>query len=176
MSKEELRTRLGSLEERVFLALLERFAAAGVLVVDKDKVRGAGHAVRLTPAQQSASDRIEIEFRDAGVAPPTLDEAFAKLGLAGSAAQAIAQLLVEGRRLVRIREGLYFHAEPLQEAVGRVLAFLREHQAITPQEIKDLLGISRKYAIPLLEWLDTQRLTIRVGDKRVLRDGTSSAG
>ena len=85
MSKEELRTRLGSLEERVFLALLERFAAAGVLVVDKDKVRGAGHAVRLTPDQQAASDRIETEFREAGVAPPTLDEAFAKLGLTGSA-------------------------------------------------------------------------------------------
>ena len=61
-------------------------------------------------------------------------------------------------------------------AVGRVVAFLREHQAITPQEIKDLLGISRKYAIPLLEWLDTQRLTIRVGDKRVLRAGATERG
>ena len=88
MSKEELRTRLGSLEERVFLALLERFAAAGVLVVDEDKVRGAGHAVRLTPTSRRASDRIEAEFREAGVAPPTLDEAFAKLGLTGSSAQA----------------------------------------------------------------------------------------
>jgi selenocysteine-specific elongation factor len=176
MSKEELRTRLGSLEERVFLALLERFAAAGVLVVDKDKVRGAAHAVRLTPAQQAASDRLEAEFRTAGVAPPTLEEAFAKLGLAGSSAQAMAQLLVDGHRLVRIREGLYFHTEPLQAAVERVLTFLREHRAITPQEIKDLLGISRKYAIPLLEWLDAQRLTVRVGDKRVLRDGAPSAG
>jgi selenocysteine-specific elongation factor len=176
MSKEELRTRLGSLEERVFLALLERFAAAGVLVVDKDKVRGAGHAVRLTPTQQEASDRIEAEFRQAGVAPPTLDEALAKLGLSEPSAQAMAQLLVDNRRLVRIREGLYFHTEPLQEAVGRVVAFLREHQAITPQEIKDLLGISRKYAIPLLEWLDAQRLTVRVGDKRVLREGTPTAG
>ena len=174
MSKEELRTRLGGLDERVFLALLERFAAAGVLVIDKDKVRGADHAVRLTPAQQAASDRIEAEFREAGVAPPTLEEAFAKVGLAGSSAQAIAQLLVESRRLVRIREGLYFHAEPLQVAVDRVVAFLRENQAITPQQIKDLLGISRKYAIPLLEWLDTQRLTVRVGDKRVLREGAPS--
>jgi selenocysteine-specific elongation factor len=174
MSKEELRTRLGGLEERVFLALLDRFAASGVLVVDRDKVRGAGHAVRLTPEQQAASDRIEAEFREAGVAPPTLDEAFSKLGLAGPSAQAVAQLLVDGRRLVRIREGLYFHAEPLQEAVGRVAAFLREHRAITPQEIKDLLGISRKYAIPLLEWLDSQRLTIRVGDKRVLREGAAA--
>jgi selenocysteine-specific elongation factor len=174
MSKEELRTRLGGLEERVFLALLERFAGAGVLVVDKDKVRQEGHAVRLTPTQQGMSDRIEAEFRAAGVAPPSLDEAFAKLGLDGPSAQAITQLLVDGRRLVRIREGLYFHAEPLQAAVARVLDFLRQRQAITPQDIKDLLGISRKYAIPLLEWLDTQRLTIRVGDKRVLREGAPS--
>jgi selenocysteine-specific elongation factor len=174
MSKEELRTRLGSLDEWVFLALLERFAAAGVLVTDKDKVRGADHAVRLTPAQQAASDRIEAEFREAGVAPPTLEEAFAKVGLAGSSGQAMAQLLVERRRLVRIREGLYFHAEPLQAAVDRVVAFLRANQAITPQQIKDLLGISRKYAIPLLEWLDSQRLTLRVGDKRVLREGAPS--
>ena len=143
-------------------------------MIDKDKVRGADHAVRLTPAQQAASDWIEAEFREAGVAPPTLEEAFAKVGLAGSSAQAIAQLLVESRRLVRIREGLYFHAEPLQVAVDRVVAFLRENQAITPQQIKDLLGISRKYAIPLLEWLDTQRLTVRVGDKRVLREGAPS--
>ena len=59
--------------------------------------------------------------------------------------------------------------------MGKVLTFLRAHQAITPQEIKDLLGISRKYAIPLLEWLDNQRLTVRVGDKRVLRDGGPAA-
>jgi selenocysteine-specific elongation factor len=172
MSKEELRTRLGALDERVFLALLDRFVAAGALVVEKDKVRLSSHHVRLTPAQQAISDRLEAEFRAAGVAPPTLEEAYAKLGLVGAGAQAVAQLLVDGRRLVRIREGLYFHTEPLQAAVERVQSFLRERQEITPQEIKDLLGISRKYAIPLLEWLDTQRLTVRVGDKRVLREDT----
>jgi selenocysteine-specific elongation factor len=173
MSKEELRTRLGTLEERVFLALLERFAAAGSIVVDKDKVRRAGHAVRLTDEQQAALERLEAEFREAAVAPPTLEEAFLRLGLAPPLGQAVAQLLVDGRRLVRIREGLYYHAEPLRAAVDRVLGFLRERREITPQDIKDLLGISRKYAIPLLEWLDSQRLTVRVGDKRVLRDGAA---
>jgi selenocysteine-specific elongation factor len=175
MSKEELRTRLGGLEERVFLSLLDRFAAAGVLVIDKDKVRRAGHAVQLTPAQQAASDRLEGEFRAAGVAPPTLDEALAKVGLGGPSAHAMAQLLVDSQRLVRIREGLYFHAEPLRAAVTQVIGFLQAHQAITPQEIKDLLGISRKYAIPLLEWLDGQRLTVRVGDRRILRAGGEGA-
>jgi len=173
MSKEELRTRLGSLDERVFLALLDRFAAAGVLVVERDKVRRADHAVRLTPAQQAGVDRLDAEFRNAGVAPPTLDEALAATGQAGPGAQALVQLLLDTRRLVRIKEGLYFHTEPLQAAVERVRGFLQAHQAITPQDIKDLLGISRKYAIPLLEWLDAQRLTVRVGDKRVLRERAS---
>jgi selenocysteine-specific elongation factor len=170
MSREELRTRLGALEERVFVLLLDRFVRAGAVAVERDKVRLPRHEVRLTVDQQAVSDRLEAEFRAAGVAPPTLEEAFAKTGLGGPGAQAVAQLLVDGRRLVRIREGLYFHAEPLQAAVDRVVAFLRERREITPQDIKDLLGISRKYAIPLLEWLDAQRLTVRVGDKRVLRE------
>ena len=55
-------------------------------------------------------------------------------------------------------------ADPLREAEARVMAFLRERKEITPQDMKDLLGISRKYAIPLLEYLDAQRITVRVGD------------
>ncbi len=169
MSKEELRTRLGSLDERVFLHLLERFVAAGAIAVEKDKVRLATHQVRLDPQQQAKLSQLEAEFRSAGVAPPSLEEAFAKLRMTRPDDQALLQVLIDERRLVRIKEGLYFHAEPLQAAEARVAAFLRERKEITPQEIKDLLGISRKYAIPLLEYLDAQRLTVRVGDKRVLR-------
>jgi selenocysteine-specific elongation factor len=175
MSKEELRTRLGALDERVFLHLLDRFAAAGLLVVEKDKVRLAGHQVRLDSGQRAALDRLAAEFREAGVAPPSLEEAFARLQLTRADDQALAQVLIDERRLVRIKEGLYFHAEPLQEAQARVLAFLRERKEITPQEIKDLLGVSRKYAIPLLEYLDAQRLTVRMGDRRVLREGPPDA-
>jgi selenocysteine-specific elongation factor len=170
MSKEELRTRLGGVEERVFLHLLDRVAAAGLLAVEKDKVRLASHEVRLDARQRGVLERLEAEFREAGVAPPSLEEAFAKLGLTRVDDQALAQVLVDERRLVRIREGLYLHAEPLRQAESRVLAFLRERKEITPQDVKDLLGITRKYAIPLMEYFDTQRLTVRVGDKRVLRE------
>jgi selenocysteine-specific elongation factor len=170
MSKEELRTRLGGLEERVFLHLLDRFATAGAVTVERDKVRIAGHQISLSPKQQALLDQLEGEFREAGAAPPSAEEAFAKLGVTRADDQALLQLLLDERRLVRIKEGLYFHAEPLREAETRVTAFLRERKEITPQDIKDLLGISRKYAIPLLEYLDAQRLTVRVGDKRVLRE------
>jgi len=170
MSKEELRTRLGGVEERVFLHLLERFAAAGAIAVEKDKVRLADHRIRLDAEQQRWLDRLEGEFREAGVAPPSVEEAFARLGMTRAEDQALLQLLLEDRRLVRVREGLYFHAAALRDAEARVAAFLRERGEITPQDIKDLLGVSRKYAIPLLEYLDAQRLTVRVGDRRVLRD------
>jgi len=170
MSKEELRTRLGGLEERVFLHLLDRFATAGDIAVEKDKVRQSSHQVRLDARQHGLVARLEAEFRDAGAAPPSPEEAFAKLGMGRPDEQALLQLLVDDRRLVRVREGLYFHAEPLHEVEARVTAFLREKKEITPQDFKDLLGITRKYAIPLLEYLDAQRVTVRVGDKRVLRE------
>jgi selenocysteine-specific elongation factor len=175
MSKEELRTRLGGLEERVFLHLLDRFVTAGTLVVERDKVRLQDHAVRLDPRQQALVDRLEALFRNAGMAPPTLDEAFATLQVTRPEDQALAQVLLDRQRLVRVKEGLHFHPEPLADAQRRVLQFLREHEAITPQEMKDLFGITRKHAIPLLEYLDAQRLTVRVGDRRVLREGARPA-
>ena len=150
MSKEELRTRLGGLDERVFLALLDRFVAAGALVVDKDKVRGAGHAVRLTPEQQAASDRLEAEFREAGVAPPSLEEAFAKLGLAGPRTRPWPRLLLEGRASCGFGRGsTSMPSRSRMRSVGSSRSS-GSTEAITPQEIKDLLGITRKYAIPLL--------------------------
>ncbi len=170
MSKEELRTRLGGLDERVFLPLLDRFAGAGAIAVEKDKVRLAEHQVRLDPQQQALLDRLEAEFREAGVAPPSAEEAFAKLHMSRPEDQALLQVLLDERRLVRVKEGLYFHVAPLRDTEARVAAFLRERKEITPRDMKDLLGITRKYAIPLLEYLDAQRLTVRVGDKRVLRD------
>ncbi len=73
------------------------------------------------------------------------------------------------RKLVRVKESLYFHASALDAIQDKVVALLRERKEIAPGDIKDLLGISRKYAIPLLEHLDARRVTARVGEKRVLR-------
>jgi len=78
---------------------------------------------------------------------------------------------VEGKKLLRVKESLFFHAEALAAIEEKVVAFLREKKEIGPGDIKDLLGISRKYAIPLLEYLDGRRVTARQGERRVLRGG-----
>ena len=124
-------------------------------------MRLASHSLQLSPEQQKVVDGIEAEFRRAGAAPPTPEDTESEL----------FQLLVADRRLIRVKEGLYFHADALRQIEGKLVALLREKKEIGPADIKDLLGISRKYAIPLLEYFDGQRVTQRVGERRVLRGG-----
>ncbi|HLC40188.1 MAG TPA: SelB C-terminal domain-containing protein, partial [Methylomirabilota bacterium] len=93
----------------------------------------------------------------------------AKRGLSGAEDNELFQLMIEEKRLIRIKASLFFHAEVLREAQERLVEFLRAKGEITPGDMKDLLGVTRKYAIPLMEHFDSQGITRRVGDKRVLR-------
>jgi selenocysteine-specific elongation factor len=169
ISREELRVRLGGAEERIFAHVLGHLETEALVKAERDKVRLASHAIRLSPDQQALLERLEAEFRTTGAAPPSPEEALGHLGLSGAEEHELFQLLLEERRLVRVRESLFFHAQTLREIEERLVAFLKEKKAITPGDFKDLLGISRKYAIPLLEYFDGQRVTVRAGDHRVLR-------
>jgi selenocysteine-specific elongation factor len=169
ISREELRSRAGQAQERVFGQLLASLEGEGLVKSERDQVRLAAHAIRLNPDQQRVVSGVEADFREAGAAPPSPEEALAKLGVKGSERHELFQLLVAEKKLVRVREGLYFHAEALQHIQDQVVAYLKEKRDIGPAGIKDLLGVSRKYAIPLLEHFDAQRVTVRQGEVRVLR-------
>jgi selenocysteine-specific elongation factor len=171
MSREELRGRAGAADERVFAHLLTALEAEGVVRADRDKVRLASHEVRLTAEQRKAADRLEQDFLSAAAAPPSPEEALARAGLSGDEEHELFQVLVEARKLVRVKESLYFHAQALDAIQAKLVTMLRERKEIGPGDIKDLLGISRKYAIPLLEFFDSRRVTTRVGERRVLRGG-----
>ena len=171
MSREELRGRAGAADERVFAHLLTTLEAEGVVRADRDKVRLASHEVRLTAEQQKAADRLEQDFLSAAAAPPSPEEALARAGLSGDEEHELFQVLLEARKLVRVKESLYFHAQALDAIQDKLVSMLRERKEIGPGDIKDLLGISRKYAIPLLEFFDSRRVTTRVGERRVLRGG-----
>ncbi|MBI3625423.1 MAG: selenocysteine-specific translation elongation factor [Candidatus Rokubacteria bacterium] len=169
ISREELRGRAGSADERIFSHMLGTLEAEGLVKAEKDKVRLASHQIRLSSVQRTAVDKVDTLFRSAGAAPPSPEEALSKAGLTGSEENELFQLLLEERRLIRIKESLFFHAEVLKTIEDKLVAYLKEKKEIGPAEMKDLLGISRKYAIPLMEYFDGQRVTTRVGDRRVLR-------
>jgi selenocysteine-specific elongation factor len=169
MSREELRGRAGAPDDRIYAHLLATLDAEGLVRTERDKVRLASHTVRLSPEQQRVVDRLEQEFLTAQAAPPSPEEALGRLGVAGDEEHELFGVLVEAKTLVRVKESLFFHRQALQAIEEKVVAFLREKKEIGPGDIKDLLGISRKYAIPLLEYLDTRRVTTRQGERRVLR-------
>ena len=169
MSREELRRRAGDTDERIFAHLLGRLDADGLVHSERDKVRLASHEVQLSPAQQRVVDQVETDFLRTGAAPPSPEEALSRAGVTGDEEHELFQLLVEGKRLVRIKESLFFHTQALDTIQEKLIALLRERKDIGPADIKDLLGISRKYAIPLLEYFDGRRVTMRVGERRVLR-------
>jgi selenocysteine-specific elongation factor len=171
MSREELRGRAGGVDDRVFTHLLGALEGEGLVRADRDKVRLASHEIKLSTDQQKATDRIEQSYLSAAAAPPSPEEALAQAGLAGDEEHELFQVLIEARKLVKVKESLYFHTQALDTIQDKLVAMLRERKEIGPADIKDLLGISRKYAIPLLEFFDGRRVTARVGERRVLRGG-----
>jgi selenocysteine-specific elongation factor len=172
MSREELRNRAGGADERVFAFLLSALGADGTVKTERDKVRLASHEVRLSPDQQRVVDRLEDDFLRAEAAPPSAEEALGRAGLGGGDEEhELFQVLVQAGKLVRVKESLFFHARALDTIQTKLVALLRERKEIGPADIKDLLGISRKYAIPLLEFFDQRRVTARVGERRILRAG-----
>jgi selenocysteine-specific elongation factor len=169
ISREELRSRVGHAQERVFAQLLSRLEAEGLVKSEKDQVRLTAHTIRLTADQERVVRGLEADFLKAGAAPPSPEEALARLGVQGAEKHELFQLLVSDRRLLRVKEGLYFHADALRAIQDKVVAHLRERKDIGPADVKDLLGVSRKYAIPLMEYLDAQRVTVRQSERRMLR-------
>jgi selenocysteine-specific elongation factor len=169
ISREELRSRAGNAQEKVFAQLLAALETEGVVRSERDQVRLASHVIRLSPEQQRVVDGVEGEFRRAGAAPPAVEEALGKYGVKGTEKHELFLLLLADRKLVRVKESLYFHAEALQDIQTRLVAHLKEKKEIGPADMKDLFGVSRKYAIPLMEYFDAQRVTVRQGERRVLR-------
>jgi selenocysteine-specific elongation factor len=164
VSKEELRSqRLPGAPPWLMDAVLAR---AKTLAVDGETVRIASHQVSFKQDEQEASGRIENAFRVAGLAVPAMQDVLAKSGVEPNRARTILQLLMRDKRLVRVSDDLVFHASALQSL--RELLAKRKGENFGVAEFKEWTGISRKYAIPLLEFLDRERITRRHGDSRTI--------
>ena len=170
LPREDLRGRCRSRPSiRLFSQVLQDLLEEGRLVVEGDRWRWEGHKVELGEKEQARMEKLEAVFLEAGLEPPLQKEVEERFGLREKQARDLLELLVRQGRLVRVKEGLYFHAGELHALEERLAAFLRERGEIQPLEFKEMTGLSRKYMIPLLEYFDRVKLTMRVGDKRVLR-------
>ena len=146
--------------------LPELLRSTGELIGEQDIVRLRSHKLVLREDETAARGVIENAFASAGLTVPPLAEVLAQSGIEDKRAKSILQLLLRERRLVKVSNELVFHAEAL-EGLHRELA-QRKGTRISVGEFKDLTGISRKYAIPLLEYADREKWTRRDGDARIV--------
>lgn len=170
ISKEELRTRVSRLAgPALFRAALDGLAAAGELRIAGDLVKRAGREIALSADEALAKEQIEQAFAKAGLAVPALKEVLARLPVEPKRAQKLLQLLLREQILEKISEDLIFHRTALAELRGMLVKYKKERgERLAIAAFKELTGITRKYAIPLLEYLDRTRVTRRAGDERVI--------
>ncbi len=171
IGREELRGRLPPVvDPRLYQRLVAQLAEKGELVVEGDHVRRRGHAAASAGAAGGAQKaRLAEALAKGGLTPPWLSELPAAIGASAADVQALLKLLAAEGRAVRVSAELWFDAAALAGLRERLVAFLRERKAITTQEFKDLVGATRKHVIPLAEHFDREKVTLRVGEKRVLR-------
>ncbi len=172
LSKEELRRQLPpAMEVRLFNYLLADLAQKKQVVSEKDLVRLSAHKVTLAQDQEDLSRRLEDLYRRGHFSPPTFKEATEAAKLPGDKVKQVLQVLVNQGRLVKVKEDLYFHQAAIEALKAALIDFLKKNGEITVVQFKDLTQTSRKFSIPLLEYFDSTRATVRVGETRRLREG-----
>jgi selenocysteine-specific elongation factor len=167
--KQELRTRAGRARVEIFEAALGDLVAARAVVMAGDLVSQAGREITLSTEETRAKELIEREFESAGLTVPGFASVLAKLPVDAPRAQKILQILLREKVLVKISSDLVFHRSTLLKLREMLAKYRKARGARLPITVfKELTGITRKYAIPLLEHLDREQVTRRAGDERVI--------
>jgi len=154
------------LTDAVLAAILDH--ETGVETVSGGRLRIAGYQPALSAGQREKLQRLEAVLLEERYTPPREAELPDLIGALVEETGKLVDLLIEEGKLVRIGGGVVLHAEAVAEARRAVAEHIQKAGALAPSDLKQLLGMSRKYSIPLLEWLDAARFTVRKGDTRIL--------
>ncbi len=170
IGKEELKTRLPKRSDpRFFTPVLASLEKEGTVVADRDLVKLPGRKGTATPEQTGLREKIGSALLNGGSEPPTVKELCDLVQVPEKALLEQLNSLVREGEVIRVKSDLYYAATPLAAIREKLFARLTEKGEITPNEFREITGLSRKFMIPLLEYFDSTKLTIRVGDKRILR-------
>ncbi|HVU78409.1 MAG TPA: SelB C-terminal domain-containing protein, partial [Gaiellaceae bacterium] len=165
LPREELRQRLpAALPARAFDAVLDGLRARGLVAIAGEAVRRP--ATTPGPAMTPLEAELASRFASWALEPPRPKEVPAAVGKPEPAVRTALDKLVAARRLVKVKPDLYVDADTIAALKAKLLAYLDAHREITPQAWKDLTGTSRKFSIPLAEYFDAEKVTLRVGEIR----------
>jgi selenocysteine-specific elongation factor len=171
VSRGELASGWGrTLHPKLFHALLERLLRQGEVVAEQEVVHLPGHKVSLAADQEAMRTRVTDMYAEAGLMPPTVKVVAETLDVTEKELAPMLKHLQEQGVLMKISQDLFFAVQAVDRMKQDVLAFFDEHRDMGPADFKEITGgLTRKFIIPLLEYLDKEKITMRVGDVRQLR-------
>jgi len=171
MPKEALRSRLGeSIPDKLVAFTAGWLTEEEKVVVEKDRMRCVEHRVQLTDKDEGIRLRILQALEESGTMPPTVKDLEEKTGCEEAKLRTLLEYLMEKKELIKVGEDLFYTAPVLEDLQNLLVRHLEEKGEIRAGDFKTLSRTTRKYTIPLLEYFDRIRLTLRVGDHRVLRE------
>lgn len=169
LAKEELRTKLpAEADIKLFQILINDLIQSGEIVLEKDKLRLPEHRVSSSD-EKGLVKKVEDAVLKGGLQPPSYRELSEAWSEREEGIQAIFEHLAHEGAFIKIKGGIYFHQASFETLKETLIHYLKQNGEITTPQFKEMTGISRKYAIPLIEYFDQIKLTLRLGDKRVLR-------
>jgi selenocysteine-specific elongation factor len=172
MLREELRARLPyATSEKLFFPVIEKLVEKNKIGSAKEYLFLAGRSPVLQDAQKDLQKKILDACQKGALTPPTVKELAEKLNVAEKVLLSMLEIAVREGRLVKVSEELYVASPAVNKLTNDVISYLEKNGEITTQGFKELTGLSRKFMIPLFEYLDKAKVTVRIGDKRVLRKG-----
>lgn len=168
---EEAKQRLGlDISEKFFECLIQEMEKKGEVGINGDTVHHISHKISLNPEEMEIKSHLEAVLISQGLTPPTLRELEAQLSASQNKIKNLLTVSVKEGMVVKVKEDLYFAKDNVEGLKKILVEFLKIQKEITPGDFKEMTGVSRKYSIPLLEYFDREKVTMRVGDKRLLRE------
>jgi selenocysteine-specific elongation factor len=172
MPKEELKNRiLYNRNPKLFTLIVNHAAKSNEVVVEEDMIRLESHTVSLQADQADIKKKIIETYEKSGLQPSYFRVLNKELDLDDCQAKEVLMLLVEEGTIIKVKEDLFFHSNAVDGLKQRLIEFLTKEGKISTPQFKEMTGTSRKYTIPLIEYFDSTKVTLRVGDIRKLRKG-----
>jgi selenocysteine-specific elongation factor len=169
LAKEELRTKLpAELDMKLFQILINDLIQSKEMVLEKDKLRLREHHIS-SADEKGLVRRVEEAVLKGRLQPPSPKELMEEWSEEEERVLGVFEHLAHEGVLIKVKSGMFFHRIPFENLKGELISFLKSHKEITTSQFKELTGASRKYVIPLIEYFDQTKLTLRLGEKRVLR-------
>ncbi|MDY6904975.1 MAG: selenocysteine-specific translation elongation factor [Thermodesulfobacteriota bacterium] len=171
VSRQEVKSRIAAKTgDRLFERIVQQLIKSDQLAQDGDVLRLPSHAVALQSDHSDIRKKMLALYEENGLTPPYFKDVPATLDIKDpKAAKDVLQVLIEAGELIKVKEDLYFHHQAIASLTSELVGFLQANTEINTPRFKEMTNTSRKYTIPLLEYFDAKKITIRIGDVRKLR-------